>query len=124
MLILIFFSSMILQQTSWGALTITSEAARKLFSSRTVFPGFLAILDTFGERTCLESDGHGSFQTVSHSQPESSGRSTFEGSIVIFIVKSLFQLTALHVQNLLIISDTWKSMGVRKRSTILGRYVK
>ncbi|QKX54773.1 uncharacterized protein TRUGW13939_01862 [Talaromyces rugulosus] len=70
-LILYIISSMILQQTSWGALTITGEAAQKLFSSLTVFPEFLTILNAFGERTCLQSDGHGSFQTVSHTQPKS-----------------------------------------------------
>ncbi|CRG91396.1 hypothetical protein PISL3812_08444 [Talaromyces islandicus] len=62
---------MVLQQSSWGPLTITSEAARKLFSSLAVFPEFLTILNTFGQRTCLESDNHGSFQTVSQTQPES-----------------------------------------------------
>lgn len=76
------YASMISQQSSWGALNITSEAARKLFSSLTVFPEFLTILNTFGQRTCLQSDSHGSFRTVSHTQPESSGMSSLPNGIL------------------------------------------
>ena len=65
--------SLIPQQTSWGHLVIDESSVRKILSRFNVFPPFVDIIRTFGEKTGFEGESCGGFHFRNDRKAEAFG---------------------------------------------------